>query len=401
MRVDELRVDPWGEGRELSGRISFERAGLEPQRLWFRSPVAPAGQLDASPFLPALLVLSMWLGEPLAIDGPVSPRLLEHVERASLVLRSWWPELEPARVEPARAEVPATHGGDVGVFFTRGVDSWHTALETARENPASLRLLGWTGADLESPEHDTPQRELAAGEALTEAAGLVPAEVDLMQSNLRRLVEPHVAWEWTHGGLLAALALAHGGLAEARIAGTLPFGRLTSLGSHPLLDPLWSTETMRVVHHAPEVTRVEKIAVLAERPDVLGTLKVCDELDDPRRNCGRCGKCTRTMVGLEIAGVLGEAPFEGPLTQRGVARIPVAASIEREFGYELLRALSAARRRDLSDPLQMAFAADLARRAWRRAWVVARGRLWRGIHRLRRLAALPADWWHRLRSRAG
>ncbi len=96
-----------------------------------------------------------------------------------------------------------------------------------------------------------------------------------------------------------------------------------------------------MVHHAAEVTRVEKIAVLAERPDVLGTLKVCDELDDPRRNCGRCGKCTRTMVGLEIAGVLGEAPFEAPLTQRGVARIPVAASIEREFGYELLPALSA------------------------------------------------------------
>jgi len=382
MRVDELRLDPWGEGRELSGRVSFERAGLDSQRVWFRSPVAPAGRLDASPFLPALLVLSKWLGEPLAIDGPVSPRLLENVERASLVLRSWWPQLAPARVEPARVEAPAQDGGDVGVFFTRGVDSWHSALQTTGEAPVGPRLLGWAGGDLEAPESDTPQRQLAAEEALTEAAALIPAEVDLMQSNLRRLVEPHVAWEWTHGGLLAALALAHGGLAEARIAGTLPFGSLTSLGSHPLLDPLWSTETTRVIHHAPEVTRVEKIAVLAERPEVLGTLKVCDELDDPRRNCGRCGKCTRTMVGLEIAGVLGQAPFDAPLTQRSVARIPVSASLEREFGYELLRALSGARRPDLSDPLQMAFAADLARRAWRRAWVVARGRLRRGIHRL-------------------
>lgn len=376
MRVEELRLDPWGDGRELSGRVIFERADLEPQRLWFRSPVPPTAGVDASPFLPALLILSMKLGERLAIDGPVSPRLVEQVEGASLVIRSWWPQLEPARVEPAELAAPAGGGEELGVFFTRGVDSWHSVLDTLREDRGAVCLVGWPGANL-APPLDTPEREQASATALTDAARLVPARLDLMESNLRRVVEPHIRWAYTHGGLLAALALAHGGLGEARIAGTLPLGSLVPLGSHPLLDPLWSTEATEVVHHAPEVARVEKVAELAEHSTVLGTLKVCDVID-PRRNCGQCGKCVRTMIGLEIAGALGRAPFDARLTRRGVTRLPVSTSIEREFGYELIRALSEAQRHDLSEPLQIAFATDQVRRAWRRMWAVIHGRRRRG-----------------------
>jgi hypothetical protein len=383
MRVDEVRLEGRADGRELSARVRFERA-IESQRLWFRSPVEAQGGPDASPFLPALLHLSMHLGEPLHIDGSVSPLLLDNVDRASLVLRSWWPDLAEARV--SAAELAAPNGGaGTGVFFTRGVDSWHSVLETVAEQPADVRLLGWTAGE-SSVMFQRVARRAAANKAestaaLREAAAVVGTRLDLMDSNLPGLVNPHVRWSYTHGGLLAAVALAHGGLAEARVGSTLPLGKLVPLGSHPLLDPLWSTEGTRIVHHAAETSRTEKLMALSARPDVLATLKVCDS-SPPRHNCGTCDKCVRTMLGLELVGAPPVAPFDTPLSSQRVRRMAVSPSLNRNFGEETLDALYLARRHDLADQLQIAFATDLARRATRRGYRVLRRRLLRLIDRV-------------------
>jgi hypothetical protein len=383
VQVDQLRLEPWGEGRELSGRVTFHGAGLEPERLWFRSPVAPAGQPDGSPFLAALLMLSMRLAEPLHIEGPVSPLLVESVPRVSLVLRSWWPWLVEPEVSVAQAAAPADAHA-TGVFFTRGVDSWHSALETLDEGAVDVRLLGWPGADL--PVYETGEYEAESAVELRDAAAVAGARLDLVESNARRIVNPHVHWSDCHGGLLAAVALAHGGLAEARVAGTLPLGNLVALGSHPLLDPLWSTEATRVVHHTPETTRVDKIAALGPRPGVLARLRVCDHTR-PTGNCGRCGKCVRTMIGLELCGLSGSAPFDETLTPGRIRRLSVRTSVERAFGEELLEAAGRQGRSDLSEPLQLAFAADQAQRARRRASVVARRWLRRKVDRISSRAA--------------
>jgi len=247
-----------------------------------------------------------------------------------------------------------------------------------------VRLLGWPGGDFAAVRAGSPGAAAAleadSTAALHEAAQLVDGRLDVMESNLRALVEPHVGWSYSHGSLLAALALAHGGLAEARLAGTLPLGKVVPLGSHPLLDPLWSTESTRIVHHAAETTRVSKVAALARRPDVLATLRVCDRLGE-LGNCGICDKCVRTMLALELAGA--QAPFDVALSRRRIRRLGVAKPIERAFGEELLNAFASAQRLDLAHALQLAFVGDLSNRA------------------IRRLAALPADWLHRLRSRAG
>jgi hypothetical protein len=381
--VDEVRLERRGEGRELSGRISFETSGLEPQRLWFRSPVPP-GELDASPFLAALLMRSMHLGEPLHIDGTVSPLLLENARRASLLLRSWWPELTEASVSVAET-APGGGGTATGVFFTRGADSWHSVLETLAEEPGEVRLLGWPGADLQVYEAQSPrqaaERENESADALREAAELVGAPLDMLESNMRTVVDPDAPWPVSHGGQLGALAIAHGGVAEARIAGALPLGNLVPMGTHPLLDPLWSTEGTRIVHHAAETSRMEKLASLAHRPEVLARLRVCDFVQ-PGHNCGTCGKCVRTMVGLELAGVLDAVPFDAPLSRERIRRLSVSTSIDRAFGEELLGACSRNRRFDLSDPLQIAIVEDYVRRASKRGWVVARHWLRRRIGRI-------------------
>ena len=66
-----------------------------------------------------------------------------------------------------------------------------------------------------------------------------------------------------------------------------------------MLDPLWTTERLSVVHDGAESTRAAKITRIADNLVVQGHVRVClkewDEL-----NCGRCAKCLRTMAALDL-----------------------------------------------------------------------------------------------------
>jgi hypothetical protein len=118
-----------------------------------------------------------------------------------------------------------------------------------------------------------------------------------------------------HGAALAAVAHAlapnHG---KVYIASSQSYANLHPWGSHPLLDPLWSSEAVQIVHDGGE-TRMNKLRVLVQYPEVLARLRVCWE-NPGSYNCGLCGKCVRTMLGLYALGVEHCAAFPDTLTPR-------------------------------------------------------------------------------------
>ena len=68
-------------------------------------------------------------------------------------------------------------------------------------------------------------------------------------------------------------------------------------GSHPLLDPLWSTETLAFVHDGCEANRMEKVRRIAESPLLLEGLRVCvDDRGPDVYNCGSCWKMDKAPV---------------------------------------------------------------------------------------------------------
>jgi len=151
-----------------------------------------------------------------------------------------------------------------------------------------------------------------------------------VDTNLRHFVEPLRGWGDNHGGILAACALAVGAqVAALGIPSSFALGNLVPLGSHPLLDPHWSTERTAVYHGAPEVTRTDKLIAVAADQQALDDLLVCNG-PDARANCCRCGMCLYTMVQLEAIGALDRADsFPGPLRARDVARLPVPNRLTR------------------------------------------------------------------------
>ena len=131
------------------------------------------------------------------------------------------------------------------------------------------------------------------------------------------------------------------------------YGTLWSRGSHPLLDPLWGTEMLEIVHDGCEADRPQKMAVVARSDVALQNLRVCNK-QHATYNCGDCEKCVRTMVDLRLVDALDRCPtFPDVLDLRRVARMKVPHHV-RAFSQENLRLACA--RRDWALALALAVA---------------------------------------------
>jgi pyruvyl transferase EpsO len=122
-----------------------------------------------------------------------------------------------------------------------------------------------------------------------------------------------------HGAAMAAVAYAlapnHG---KVYIASSNSYVDLHTWGSHPLLDPLWSTEAVQIVHDGGE-TRMNKLRALVQYPEAVARLRVCWR-NPGSFNCGHCEKCVRTMLALRALGVERCAAFPDILTPNLVSQ---------------------------------------------------------------------------------
>jgi hypothetical protein len=344
--VDQVRHQCGSTQCELSARVRSEAWAQEEFQLWYRMPAAlvPEHDPDApdcSPFLVALLLWCLRRSEPLRIEGRVSKRLLDHVALATDICRSFWPEIMNTIEVTADAGEPGPGTPGAASFFTRGVDSWYTALtygDRPYDTPPLTHLIYVPSIDFMFDEaHRT--RAIESTEAAARATGMTPV---VIETNLRRHTEQFLHWGYYHGAGLASAGLALG-FDHVLLPAARSYGRLEPEGSHPLLDPLWSTARTEVVHHGADATRWGKVQYLADVPLALRTLKVCfDENTDG--NCGRCEKCIVTMVMLAAVGKLDECPFDEPMDSFRVARLRIASeSLMQQLYEEVLPAIKSRR----------------------------------------------------------
>jgi hypothetical protein len=306
VRVLGHRVD--GRGWEAEVELPSARRKLA---LHSETPVSA----DADRLLPALLPLAMHAGLPLSIPHPVSARLLGGAADAQSMLRLWRDGLSVVRVE-APLEERAAAGSGVGSFFSGGVDSFHTVLRHLDE---ITHLIFVVGFDV------TPDR-LALEEPVLEMARSVAAELGkeliLVRTNVRQLAVPPLDWEIYHGPALASVGLSfQHTLRKLYVPASYSYADLIPWGSHPLLDPLWSTEALDVVHDGLDKLRVERVAAIAENETAMRWLRVCWETHG-EYNCGRCEKCLRTVVNLEAVGAAGRCrTLPATIDRRAVSRL--------------------------------------------------------------------------------
>src|SRR2546430_360740 len=236
---------------------------------------------------------------------------------------------------------------------------------------------------------ETRLRERVA-DALRRAAQELGKPLIEVETNLRAFSDSYVSWsEEYDGSALASVALLLSAeLGKVYIPASFSEAFLMPWGTHPHLDPLWSTEGTEIVHDGNQTGRPQKVARIAQSEAALRWLRVCWENRDQAYNCGRCEKCLRTMVNLRIAGALDRCPtFARPLDLRAVRNLVIPDECARIFVEENLEACRAAG----TDPeLEQALEACLVARPSRLRALVADGDLRRrALRKLRRSLGLP------------
>jgi hypothetical protein len=133
--------------------------------------------------------------------------------------------------------------------------------------------------------------------------------VIVVRTNVKDHLLRYTHWDFSHRAALASVALClEGSISKCIIASTCSYAELHPWGSHPILDPLWSTESLQFLHDGTEALRVDKLPLIADSKLAMKYLRACDN-PSSSGHCGECEKCLRTMVGLHVIGRLADCPL--------------------------------------------------------------------------------------------
>ena len=296
-----------GEMLRISCNVIFE--GSSPEILWIDYPVHLDQFLDGggNPWVIMLLPNAVARGEPLNIDLPVDSRLLENLRGVQQVWASWYDWANPvkitARTDGAYPRNAAEREKAAALFFTGGVDSSFSLIQcishrnstAAKRNLSLISILGFDIAIENKPEFEKVI-SLCDGVALKTGSKCIA-----LMTNLRSLDGYKKHWgPLSHGAALAGIGhLFSGKFDKLFIGSTHDYSHLHPWGSHPLVDPLFSSADLEVVHDGATFTRVEKTAAILGDVNIASRLRVCYK-KRAASNCSECSKCLRTMATIDL-----------------------------------------------------------------------------------------------------
>jgi hypothetical protein len=295
----------------------LEVDGVE-QVIWFRCArrqLRLTGEaVVAALFLP-VLVRGERVDCPLAVD----PEFASGLSRLEGVFARWGGVGKVGRIQSAVEEPDRRpRAGRTAAFFTGGVDSFDTLLFEGGRLDALVYVHGF---DVKLSDVGLRERVSKSLAQVAQAAGKELVEVE---TNLREFLDGlGLSWKWAHGsGLVAVAHLLTGEFGRILISSTQSLEAPDPWGSHPETDPLWSSGRMQIEHVGAERTREQKVEAIAVMELARRHLRVCYENRNGAYNCGRCEKCVRTMVALEVMGVLDSfRTMPGPLRKRRLVRL--------------------------------------------------------------------------------
>lgn len=292
-----------------TGVIALDQG--EELRLWVDVPNAHVDSISVTgnPWLVAMLPIAATRGEPIELSLPVDALLLENLKGVLAIWREWYPQLHDVAITCPVVSSTDDEPKRTAAFFSGGIDSYFTIARRMPGNANGLPVVGevddlltvW-GFDVKVG--DASQFQPLADMLSKSAAGLGKRHI-VLRTNLRsaEAVMPFKdAWRYlSHGaGLAFAGLILERAYKGVIIGSSYTFGKLFPWGSHPMLDPLFSTSSLVFLHDGASFTRVDKTRVVAQFPPARPALHVC--FAQGTDNCSTCDKCYRTMITIDALG---------------------------------------------------------------------------------------------------
>jgi hypothetical protein len=275
------------------------------------------------PLLGCLAPLAWTIGADLAI-GDVDSEYLSCVQEIGSQMKKWYPEaVSDIRVVAKPSQTASGwNEGKKGLLYTGGVDSTASMLRNGRAELSLFMIRGTPEIRLYEARYFKRVRESL--DPFVRSLGL---EIHTVETNALdvinfRLIGSKKKDQFTDGwweNVAHSLVLLSACAPYTYLKGTgklliaSSFNQVVKAwGSTPTTDQMVKWGGLRVVHDSYDLSRMKKVEqVIAPYARERGgsiPLRVCTgrksvRLDSGALNCGRCEKCTRTMLQLMFCGL--------------------------------------------------------------------------------------------------
>jgi hypothetical protein len=245
-------------------------------------------------FLGIALLDAMAANSTIIIDDSISisKDLYDRIHEIQAIYSCWNTDLHVVELKAKVSAEPITFDL-VGSFFSAGVDSSHTLLRNKEDISHLIMFRAFDSGN----DEESWQKRVVKQTHFAESIGKILIPVD---TNVKEWTESRkISWEFVHGLFLSSVGSIFG-MKRIYIPSSHTYDELFPWGSHPLSDPMWSTESTTVLHDGAGFRRGEKMRDLLKEKILADNLQVCwrSTLD----NCGECSKCVRSMVATKLLG---------------------------------------------------------------------------------------------------
>lgn len=291
--VDSFFEDVRDGGSRIGAQVDGKKVWVESGNTSLRNAAEAYGC--------AFLIPALLQGLTFKLTEPVCSQWEKNVQELTEMLGEAWGCATTLPIELTTHKREGASGRKRAQFFSAGVDSFYELL-TAKVAPDALISVHGFDINLsESLRYEQLKR------SVEEICNEKKVESVFLTTNIRdNSIISSVSWDDAHGGVLAAIAhFLSGQFHTVVIPPSFAQSSWRSLwGSHWKIDPLWSSNIVKLEHGDASSTRAERIRRISQEPLAQRHLRVCWSERVQHGNCSSCSKCVRTMAVLHDCGQL-------------------------------------------------------------------------------------------------
>jgi hypothetical protein len=263
MRITEINLSRAQNRTRTSAMVSWEDCDQPDKEVFIETGDNQNTGITASPhaFLVGCLIPALYFGEKrIAIEGAICPSLLEGLAGVMELMRIWsGGKMAPLDIEPEKRVLDADIAprNRTGMVYSGGIDSIASMrinmLGYPKSHPGAIRdcffIHGFDigGVVNRGMKYHVFDRARQSMEKVTSLAGmnLIP-----VYTNIRHLCDDRDLWlNRFFGAVLSAVAHSFSTRVDRfNIASSYDLENLVPCGSHPLLDPLYSSYNLSIIH---------------------------------------------------------------------------------------------------------------------------------------------------------